>query len=312
MRLERRRRRWRSRRSAPACHRRRESERWRCLWGTPDRGCRATRTGGGSLGPGNRSKRIAVDRTQPNREQLCALTARSHGRNRDPAPIRWRSRALQPSSSPEQRDRESHDRRIGRDAGARPHEREREHRDGGASRCERERRQPSHAGRAPRRLRRSPPSVPPARRPARHARRRPTAAAAARPCEGSGGAGATPLAASLRQLRPVRFLRDDRAQDVGGGFAVERARRGEHVEEHAAQRPQIGASIDRASARLLGRHLRGGAEDDARLRHRGGRGRWQARRVGRRPGAFGAERFGQTEVEDLHAAIARHVDVGRL
>ena len=55
------------------------------------------------------------------------------------------------------------------------------------------------------------------------------------------------------------------ASDVGDVFAVERAAPGQHLEQHDAERPDVGAAIDGLAARLLGRHVRGRPEDHADL-----------------------------------------------
>ena len=87
----------------------------------------------------------------------------------------------------------------------------------------------------------------------------------------------------------------------------------QHLEQDDAERPDVRAAIDHAATRLLGRHVGGGAEDDAgrggligqRRRHRGvGRG---PRRRARR-----AQRLGQAEVQHLDGAVGTQLDVGRL
>ena len=42
---------------------------------------------------------------------------------------------------------------------------------------------------------------------------------------------------------------------------------GEHLEQHRAERPDVGALVDGPAARLLGRHVGGRAENHPRLRH---------------------------------------------
>ena len=68
--------------------------------------------------------------------------------------------------------------------------------------------------------------------------------------------------------RPVR-LALEHAASVSDTSSPSNARRREHFVEHAAERPDVGALVDRLAARLLRRHVGGRAEDHARLRHRG-------------------------------------------
>ena len=60
-----------------------------------------------------------------------------------------------------------------------------------------------------------------------------------------------------------------RARTSVTSVAVERAPAGEHLVEHAAERPDVGAPIDGLPARLLRRHVGGRAENHAQLRRRG-------------------------------------------
>ena len=54
------------------------------------------------------------------------------------------------------------------------------------------------------------------------------------------------------QRRPVGFALEDLRDRVRHGLARERDATGEHFEEHAPERPDVGALIDRLAARLLG------------------------------------------------------------
>ena len=90
--------------------------------------------------------------------------------------------------------------------------------------------------------------------------------------------------------------------------ACERSRARQHLEQHAAERPDVRALVHRLAARLLGAHVRRRAEDHAVTRRRG-----QVMSVGdvriarRRTSPF--EGFGQTEVEHFHRAVGAHLDV---
>ena len=57
---------------------------------------------------------------------------------------------------------------------------------------------------------------------------------------------------------------EDARDHVRDGLARERLAAGEALEEHAAERPDVGAPVDRLAARLLGAHVGRGAEDHAR------------------------------------------------
>ena len=73
------------------------------------------------------------------------------------------------------------------------------------------------------------------------------------------------------------------------------------------KRPDVRASIDRLAARLLRRHVRGGADDHPELRGRSG----QRRRVHqiRRTADVRTQRFGQAEIEHLDRAVGLDLDV---
>ena len=84
---------------------------------------------------------------------------------------------------------------------------------------------------------------------------------------------------------------------------------GEHLVQHDTEGPDVRALVDRAPARLLGRHVRGGAEDDARGRAGVGecRGLREVRRGARR--RIGRVRLGEAEVEHLDLAVGRELHV---
>ena len=66
-----------------------------------------------------------------------------------------------------------------------------------------------------------------------------------------------------RERRPVGFAAQHRRERIADVLAVERAAAGEHLVEHAAERPDVAALVGGPSLRLLGAHVRRGAEDHA-------------------------------------------------
>ena len=64
---------------------------------------------------------------------------------------------------------------------------------------------------------------------------------------------------------PVRLHRDHVGQQIGGAIARECRSAGQHLVQHAAERPDVAALVDGPSPRLLGAHVRGGAEQSAVL-----------------------------------------------
>ena len=110
--------------------------------------------------------------------------------------------------------------------------------------------------------------------------------------------------------RPVDLLSQDRGEHLRRVFSGERARAGEHLVEHQAERPDVRALVDELSFRLLGRHVGGGAEDDAHLREGGRR---EGRREGRvrRGGRGGRGSLGEAEIEHLDGAVGAELDVRR-
>ena len=56
---------------------------------------------------------------------------------------------------------------------------------------------------------------------------------------------------------------------------------GEHLEQHATERPDIAPLVGELAARLLGTHVRGGAENEPRLRHAWGSDRRRQRHAWR-------------------------------
>ena len=112
-----------------------------------------------------------------------------------------------------------------------------------------------------------------------------------------------------RQCVPRRVALDDCRQRFARVGAFERAPAGEHLEEHAAEGPDVAAFVGRASSRLLGAHVGRGTENHANPRQHG------RRRDGRRvqwiesAGWRGLGRLGQAEIEHLRAIVCGQRDV---
>ncbi len=88
---------------------------------------------------------------------------------------------------------------------------------------------------------------------------------------------------------------------------------GNHLQQHHAEGPDVGAPVDGLAAGLLGAHVGGGAEQCTDGGHRRGdrRGVGQPRRAAR-AGRVPFERLGQAEVEQLDLAVGGEHHVGRL
>ena len=108
-----------------------------------------------------------------------------------------------------------------------------------------------------------------------------------------------------RQQRPVRLALQHGGLHVRHGRARERGAAGEHLVEHAAERPQVGAAVDAPPASLLGAHVAGRAQHSAGDRHAPA----QRGRLGRVRLARGLEHGREPEVEHAHAAVGRDLDV---
>jgi hypothetical protein len=104
---------------------------------------------------------------------------------------------------------------------------------------------------------------------------------------------------------PVRVALQHAREHLSDAVAIERAPAGEHLEQHAAKCPDVGARVDRLTARLLGTHVGRCADHGERLGERGDLGCRIAARAR-------IERLGQTEVEHFHHTIGANHDIGRL
>ena len=69
-----------------------------------------------------------------------------------------------------------------------------------------------------------------------------------------------------RENSPVGLRLDHVGEHLGNAVPRERRRADQHLVEHAAERPDVSALVDRPSARLLGTHVRRGTEQNAVLR----------------------------------------------
>ena len=100
------------------------------------------------------------------------------------------------------------------------------------------------------------------------------------------------------QRFPRGFPPEDRRQDVDPGRALEGAPSGQALEEHASEGPHVGGRVHVLSARLLGTHVGRRPEHDALTRGHGGE---------LVPPAL--DRFRQSQVQELHAAVRRDTHV---
>ena len=110
---------------------------------------------------------------------------------------------------------------------------------------------------------------------------------------------------------PGDRLLDHRGQDVRDRLAVEEPAAGQHLEQHDAEGPDVGALVDGLAPRLLGGHVGGGAEDQAGRGAGAGQGR-RLRQGGRAAGervVVSAPGLGEAEVEDLDLALRGQLDV---
>ena len=80
------------------------------------------------------------------------------------------------------------------------------------------------------------------------------------------------------QRGPIGLAFKNADERVGDRVAVERAPARQHLEQHAAERPDVGALVDRLPARLLGAHV-GRRAENAALRRAVERARRRLRQV---------------------------------
>ena len=112
----------------------------------------------------------------------------------------------------------------------------------------------------------------------------------------------------FRQRSPIGLQLQNRPENVGGGLASERRSSGQHLEQHAAERPDIRQSPGRSRSCLLGTHVGGCPQQHATRAAAGHRRRLRQVRLRRRR----LEDLGQAEVEHLDPPFRCDVDVRRL
>ena len=107
---------------------------------------------------------------------------------------------------------------------------------------------------------------------------------------------------------PLGLARQNACQRVGHGLAGIHGLAGEHLHQHDAEGPDVGAAVHGFAPGLLGAHVGGGAHEDPDSghlsRHGGGERQRRMAGTGVRAGAR-FESLGQSEVEHLDLARAR-------
>ena len=100
------------------------------------------------------------------------------------------------------------------------------------------------------------------------------------------------------------------ANYVRGAVSTEDPLAAQHLVQHHAEGPNVGALVHRLAARLLRTHIGGRAQDHT---HRSGRVERQGWRVLRALAGFGgAGHLGQSEIQHLHGAVQPQFDVAWL
>ena len=77
---------------------------------------------------------------------------------------------------------------------------------------------------------------------------------------------ANDFGSGLRHRAPVGLVLDHVRERVGQRVARERPTAGQHLIEHAAERPDVRALVDRLAPRLLRTHVGRGPQNDALVR----------------------------------------------
>ena len=119
-----------------------------------------------------------------------------------------------------------------------------------------------------------------------------------------------------RKHTPIRIAQNNGRERVGHVVAGKCASAGEHLVDDTAEGPDVGAPIDVATLRLLGRHVSGRAENEAGLRHRRRdhrrRHRRGSRAAGARPAPSGSMALARPKSSTLTVPSGRIFDVGWL
>jgi hypothetical protein len=112
---------------------------------------------------------------------------------------------------------------------------------------------------------------------------------------------------SRRERGPRNVLAKHGGECVRDRLTLKQSRACQHLEEHDAKRPDIGAFVGLSPPCLFGAHVRRGSEDDT-----GGRGLcsqgWRIHRR-RRFRIAGRECLRKTEIEHLHRTVVADLDV---
>ena len=103
------------------------------------------------------------------------------------------------------------------------------------------------------------------------------------------------------------FFLQDRAHGVGGAFSMERALARNHLVENCAEGKNVRTMIGRFASHLFRRHVSGRAHD-----HAGFSGDLDGGRVSAAVRRFRARQLGQSEVKNLHPAVAGEKKILRL
>ena len=112
---------------------------------------------------------------------------------------------------------------------------------------------------------------------------------------------------------PVELVAQHRGERLGScPRRAKAAPAGQHLEQHDAEGPDVGALVDRAAARLLRAHVGRGADDHAHLRVVSVAASARRSPSSGRAESSSGQRLGQAEVEHLDLAVGRHLDVGGL
>ena len=112
-----------------------------------------------------------------------------------------------------------------------------------------------------------------------------------------------------RKQIQIRSAFDNRRKNFSHILALKGCLTRQHLIQHTAKCPNVGSLIDRLSPCLLRRHICRRAENHSLLRgHVAQRGRVRQIQFGLFPG----KRLRQAEIQHLHFAVRRDLDVRRL